>query len=194
MSTLDPLLHKHSREEMWIWFQGTLETSRGAAWGFRFCRGRMQVKVLPLCTWDIQTLPCHLAPGTLNTGLWAPTLRQKTDAHSGSRHRIFDLLVNQTLSHVVVGNKKGQGIPHCGSLEPQAGSLQPSLDEKPSRLPSTLSQWPQGSLTVPKEDADSTGYFSAYGIFSIPSLYFIPLWGKGAQKIVYESGVIREGS
>lgn len=108
-------------------------------------------------------------------GPWALTLRQKTGAHSGSTHRIFDLLVNQTLSRVVVGNQKGQPILHCGSLEPQAGSLQTSVDEKPSRLPSPLSRWPQGSLTVPKEDADNTGDFSAHGIFSIPSLYFIPL-------------------
>lgn len=90
---------------------------------------------------------------------------------------------------MVVVNQKGELIPHCGSLEPQAGSLQPS------RLPSTLSRWPHGGLTVPKEDAGSPGYFSAYGIFSIPSLYFIPLWGGGGDiKIVYESGVIRERS
>lgn len=176
MRALDPLLHKHRGEEMWIWFQRTLENSRSTAWGFHFCWGRMQAKVLPLCTWDIQTLPCHLAPGTLNTGPWAPTLRQKTDARSGSRHRIFDLLVNQTLCHVVVVNQKGELIPHCGCLEPQAGSLQPS------RLPSTLSRWPHGGLTIPKEDADSAGYFSAYGIFSIPSLYFIPLCGGGISK------------
>lgn len=165
-----------------IWFQGTLETSRSAAWGFCFWRGRMQVKVLPLFTRDIQTLPCHLAPGTLNMAPWALTLRQKTNAHSGSTHRIFDLLVNQTLCRVVVGNQKGQPIPHCRSLEPQAGSLQASVYEKPSRLPSPLSRWPQGGLTVPKEDADSMGYFSAHGIFSIPSLYFIPLWGGGGSK------------
>lgn len=144
--------------------------------------GKDAGEVLPLFTQDIQTLPCHLAPGTLNMAPWALTLRQKTNAHSGSTHRIFDLLVNQTLCRVVVGNQKGQPIPHCGSLEPQAGSLQASVYVKPSRLPSPLSRWPQGGLTVPKEDADSMGYFSAHGIFSIPSLYFIPLWGGGGSK------------